>query len=605
MRNENLFSLFHSGLSVIPTQEDKRPAILSWQEFQAHIPTPVDAISWPPAYGLGIICGKVSGGLFCIDIDEKNDPEKKLMREYSSLIREQAPDLLSRVVIERTPSGGFHMIARCTTPLRNIKLAKSKTREVLIETRGEGGYFCADPTPGYKLLRGSFDAIPTVTPEELDILLDCARALSQEAKESEDARRQHDPIHSGLSPFDDYDARTSAEETGALLESYGWKIMFRRGAALYLKRPGKAGRALSATFNHIPGRLYVFTTSTSFESEHVYKPCAVYAMLEHGGNYTDAAKALAAKGYGQKPKAPEPQPMTTAAPNDILTRILDIYDNGMKIGASPGWPLLAKHYQIIKGQLNVFTGIPSHGKSEFTDALMVNLAQKQAWNFVVYSPENYPTEIHVRKLAEKLVGKNMFGAGRMSRESLIEATAWVTRHFTFLDGVDEDVTLTSIFEAVLEQKKKRPVDGVIIDPWNELESTRPEKVTETDFIGICLKRARMFARKHDVWFAIVAHPTKMRKDPKTGEYPIPTLYDISGSAHWYNKADNGIVIHRDYEQHTTHVIVQKIKFKYYGKPGDVEMKYDPVSGRYSELTVHDHFIPQISRQTPPEPDEDD
>jgi len=144
----------------------------------------------------------------------------------------------------------------------------------------------------------------------------------------------------------------------------------------------------------------------------------------------------------------------------------------------------------------------------------------------------------------------------------------------------------------------------LIDPWNELESTRPEKTSETDFIGLCLKRSRMFARKHDVWFGIVAHPTKMRKDPKTGDYPIPTLYDISGSAHWYNKADNGLIIHRDFVNHTTRIIIQKIKFKYYGRPGEVEMKYDVESGRYSELSAHDHFTPPPLSQIPPQEEED-
>ena len=150
----------------------------------------------------------------------------------------------------------------------------------------------------------------------------------------------------------------------------------------------------------------------------------------------------------------------------------------------------------------------------------------------------------------------------------------------------------------MEQKYKCPVDGVLIDPWNELESTRPEKTSETDFIGLSLKRSRMFARKNDLWFGIVAHPTKMRKDPKTGDYPIPNLYDISGSAHWYNKADNGFIVHRDFEAKVTRVILQKVKFKYYGHPGEVEMKYDLASGRYSELTAHDHFVP--AQQEPEE-----
>lgn len=602
MVNQALSALLQAGLSVIPTRDDKRPALASWEAFQARKPSPEEMASWAPAHGLGVICGPVSGGVFCIDIDTKHDLRGGVVKEYADLIREQAPDLLSRLVVERTPSGGFHFLGRCATSIRNLKLAKNEKHQAFIETRGDGGYFCAAPTPGYKLERGRLEAIPEITPEELDILLDCARALNQEPKEPPRPRS----MPTGTTPFDDYDAKTSPEETAALLESHGWKVMARRGQALYLRRPEKTGRAISATLNHIPGRFYVFTTSTLFESEHVYKPYAVYAMLEHAGNFQEAARALYAKGYGERAQAEEkPKAAPVVNREALAARIHYLYHNGMKKGVSPGWSGLAKLYTVVKGQLNIVTGIPSHGKSEFTDALMVNLATKEGWNFVVYSPENYPTELHARKLIEKVDGRNFFGADRIP-EKLLEMNAdWLDKHFTFIEPKeDEEITLDSILETVRERQKVAKVDGVLIDPWNELESTRPEKMTETDFIGLCLKRARMFARKYEVAFWIVAHPTKMRKDQKTGLYPTPTLYDISGSAHWYNKADNGIVVQRDFTTNQTEIIVQKIKFKYYGKTGSILMKYEPASGRYKELETADYFVPP-PRQLPPENDNDD
>jgi hypothetical protein len=594
MVNQALARLLQAGLSVIPTRQDKRPAVGSWTAFQTRKPTPEESATWAPAHGLGIVCGPVNGGLFCLDIDQKNDPSNRLVLDYADLVKEQAPGLLERLVVERTPSGGFHMVGRCAKTIPNLKLAKTKDHLVLIETRGEGGYFCAAPTPDYHLMRGSFDAIAEISPEDLDVLLSCARALNQEAREAE-MPRMAPQASSGTQPGDAYNVRTTPGELVALLEEHGWKLLFRRGEALYLRRPGKKDRGISATFNHIPGRFYVFTTSTQFESEHVYKPFAVYAMLEHNGDFSAAARALAGKGYGDRPAAKPTEPTKQAETGDMVDRLFHLYNNGLKKGLSPGWPNFAKLYQVVKGQLNIVTGIPSHGKSEFTDALMVNMAVNHKWRFVVYSPENYPVELHARKLMEKLIGKNMFGEGRFTKEQLAEGVEWVLDHFTFLDGVDESVTLDTIFKAVEDQAKVRPVDGVLIDPWNELESSRPEKMTETDFIGLSLKRCRMFARKHEIAFWIVAHPFKMKKDQKTGDYPVPTLYDISGSAHWYNKADNGIVVFRDFGNSTTRIIVEKIKFKYYGKKGEVEMKYDHLSGRLTEMQNADHFQP---RQTP-------
>jgi twinkle protein len=106
-------------------------------------------------------------------------------------------------------------------------------------------------------------------------------------------------------------------------------------------------------------------------------------------------------------------------------------------------------------------------------------------------------------------------------------------------------------------------------------------MSETEFIGKCLRKSRKFARKNDIHLFIIAHPTKLLKN-KDGEYPIPELWDVSGSAHWRNKADNGICVHRDYEKNETVIYVQKIKFKYCGKQGECILKYDLKSGRYYE-----------------------
>lgn len=593
MVNQALRALLASGLSVIPTREDKRPAVESWQAFQGRRPTVEESADWAASYGLGVICGPVNGGLFCIDVDSKNAPEGMLLtREFVDLVREQAPDLITSLVVETTPSGGAHFIGRCKTPVRNLKLARTKDHKVLIETRGDGGYFCAAPTPEYKLVQGGLDKIPEVTAEEMEILLDCARAFNQEEKEPARIPRT---LSGALTPLDDYDRRTTPEETVQLLESHGWKVVSRKRDAFYLLRPEKTGRGISATFNHVPGRFYVFTTSTVFDSEHVYKPYAVYAMLEHGGNFQAAAKALAALGYGEKKEA-KAAPAVEAP--ELVRRMLALYQGGMRAGVSPGWPNLAKHYQVVKGQLTIITGTPSHGKSELADAIMVNLAIAHKWRFMVFSPENYPVEIHARKIAEKVKGLPMFGPNRFTLSDCVDMGHWVNEHFTFIDGQDEDVDLDAIFERILEEKKVRRVDGFLIDPWNELESARPEKMSETEYIGLCLKRSRIFARKHDLCAWIVAHPTKQYKDKNTGEYPIPTLYDISGSAHWYNKADNGITVHRDLAANLTRIIVQKVKFKYYGKPGEVAMKYDPYSGRYTEMANADHFKPEHNRQTP-------
>ena len=143
-------------------------------------------------------------------------------------------------------------------------------------------------------------------------------------------------------------------------------------------------------------------------------------------------------------------------------------------------------------------------------------------------------------------------------------------------------------DAVLARAKslirRDGVRGLVIDPWNEIEGSRPSNQSETEYISYVLGQARRFARDQGIHLWIVAHPTKIRRDPRTGATPIPTLYDISGSAHWRNKADNGIVVVRDMNDHDSpvEIHVQKIRFKAVGMPGVARLRYNRVCGTYSE-----------------------
>jgi twinkle protein len=223
--------------------------------------------------------------------------------------------------------------------------------------------------------------------------------------------------------------------------------------------------------------------------------------------------------------------------------------------------------------------MPSHGKSEFMDALAMNLVTKDRWKIAVFSPENYPVEMHYHKLIEKLNGKGLRDLKDYEIELSIKA---ISEFFFFIDALEEDISLDSILAQTEILIKEKGIDGLVIDPWNEIELSKPKDINDSDFIGVCLRRLRKFARRWNIHLWIVAHPTKMQKD-KNGVYPIPELYDIQGSSHWRNKADNGICVHRDFENNTTQIHVQKIKFRYAGKQGMVVFKYREKDGNYEEV----------------------
>lgn len=186
-----------------------------------------------------------------------------------------------------------------------------------------------------------------------------------------------------------------------------------------------------------------------------------------------------------------------------------------------------------------------------------------------------------------------FGDGptpRMSRETLDRVSGEVGQHFVWILP-DDDAEWT--VETVLDRAKalvfREGVRGLVIDPWNELEHALPPGTTETIYTGTVLKRVRQFARRHGVHVWIVAHPQKLYRERESGNYPVPTLYDISGSANWRNKADNGVVIWRDFsDAHApVEVHVQKVRFRQIGRIGMCKLLYDKATQTYGELPFLD------------------
>jgi twinkle protein len=264
---------------------------------------------------------------------------------------------------------------------------------------------------------------------------------------------------------------------------------------------------------------------------------------------------------------------------DAYDRLINLYQNGVVGGIETGWDNLAGLYSVRAGDFAVVTGIPGHGKSEWVDGLMVNIAKTTGWRFAIFSPENQPIELHIKKLAEKWTGRPFFEQynDRMTVEELNEACEEMRHYFSFI--LPEEPTIDCILEKTKQEILRRGVNGLIIDPWNECEHSRPASMTETEYISACLGKLRQFARRHNIALWIVAHPTKMQRVEKGSPiYEVPTPYDIAGSANWRNKADNCITIYRNAE--TTDVHIQKIRVKEVGRVGTAAFKYKISTGEY-------------------------
>jgi twinkle protein len=172
----------------------------------------------------------------------------------------------------------------------------------------------------------------------------------------------------------------------------------------------------------------------------------------------------------------------------------------------------------------------------------------------------------------------------MSQAELEGAIEWINDHFFLIRFDEEAPTIEAIPDKARAAVLRYGIRGLIIDPYNEIEHRRPANMTETEYVSQLLGRVKRFAQNHGVHVWIVAHPAKMQRE--NGKLQPPTLYDISGSANWANKADIGIVVYRDeMAPNTADIYVRKVRFKSVGKIGAVRLRYDPPTGRYSDPII--------------------
>jgi len=350
------------GLSVIPTDPRTKAPIIPWKDYQTRPPTAEELASWfitKRSRGLGIVCGAVSGRLEILDFDHN----AALYKPWMDFVEDVAPGLTSRLVVQKTQNNGSHAAYHCpegeipgntkiaqrgvdvsetvlgllsergvnpadeasirkALPSVEVEVAGKKfiprlangkfiVVVTLIETRGEGGQFLANPTPGYELLQGSFTDLPEITPEERRILINAAVSLNEwvDPQKVESYGRR---VPKGAEkPGDDFNERGDVSE---ILAKHKWEPVGARGAYQHFRRPGK-DRGQSASL--IDGKwLYVFSSNASpFEPEKTYSPFAVYALLECEGDFVKAAWELAQLGYGNNNFHPNPAAPKTSPPS--------------------------------------------------------------------------------------------------------------------------------------------------------------------------------------------------------------------------------------------------------------------------------------------------
>lgn len=295
------------GLSILGCN-DKRPVMGSWLAYKSTIATDKELETMFEerlADQIAIICGQVSGNLEVIDVDIKNDDTGSLFDDLWNRILDYFNGQPPMFVLTATPSAGFHIVYKCEEPVKgNLKLASRidpedpKKRLAMIETRGEGGYFIAPPSPKYTPMMGDFDNLPVLNADVVNDLHDICRSFNKIKKVLKDKPNSKILYSFKQTPWDHYNSDPNAPALD-LLYKHGWAMTKEEGNETMLRRPGAVHeRHWGAVYHHESNIFYVFTASSSFEPDTGYSPTAVLAILEFDGDFSEACKALRKMGYG-------------------------------------------------------------------------------------------------------------------------------------------------------------------------------------------------------------------------------------------------------------------------------------------------------------------
>ena len=490
--------LFKNGRSIIPVnKKHKNPLIFEWTPYRKELPNMRDVKKWFTSVTkqtcIAVVCGRVSGNVEFVDFDAGGE----LFKPWKKRVIKHKPELFERLVVEKTQNKGYHVIYNCTEisipsseklAVLKIKVEhegdhvykgkKYKSREIngehfiipdAIETKGEGGYCIVAPSPGYKLIQGSFANLPTISAEEREFLISTAQSFTEFIEPSKVERanlskRQNDGAET---PWDDFDECGDAD---SILRKHGWKKAGTRGQIYqHYRRPGK-NRGQSASL--IEGKIFhcFSSNATPFEQNKAYSPSAIYALLEHGGDFKKASKALSAQGYGT-PKA-SPIKIDEKSLKKKSKNLLESKDPCGKFDPSKLPTLLEDHIRI---------------KSEETmaDPIMITQSLICSLSAVIGKRVSIPEGKYFQNLFSNIWALSISPSGQFKTTALNKGSELATRLRKKLqDKID---VLKGHLETIGDDGDRSIIEGQISE-IEKLIPILPEKSTAEGMLGLLSNR---------------------------------------------------------------------------------------------------------------------
>lgn len=501
---------------------------------------------------IGVCTGIVSGGLEVIDfdLDVLDDPEEVWMKWKSSVPN----SVLRKVVVAQTKSGGYHVIYRCSDIAGNLKLAYhhkgNEKYEIMIETRGEGGYIKCAPSEGYKVIYGDLEEVNIIQPWERNALIAAAKKFDQKIKTKN--RKSKDFVD----PFPKYN---EDEEIGLdILAKHGWETLQEKDEWVELMRPGKRNVGISAGYNLDGKFLFVWSTNTEFETEKPYSNVGIYAMLEHDGDFSKAYKQLKRDGWGTTQKKEKPKKKVQKVEEEVEeedgdlgfisfqgedeAKLFAAIKGDVEVGESFGWPALDPYLLYKENSLNFVLAYEGVGKTYMVLHKLAAMAVTKGKKFGISCGENEVWTVK-RNLIEAISGKRIdyFNSPKHKKEFEVYRDFMYAHFYIFKN--DHHYTIEEVLERATTLSAHYRLDGVFIDPFSYYK--RPLN-NSYQYIDNLLSELNIFAKKEmGVWMSLHPNSEATRK-PRDAEGYLkpPTRYDAIGGNIFANRCDHFIVYHR-------------------------------------------------------------
>lgn len=586
------------GLGLNPVPVEKGSKVPLRKEHPTKITLEeVNNFNWSE---IGISTGYSSNNLEVLDWDLKNeeDPDK-LLNDFMDLV---GKELLQKLVVQSTPSGGFHFLYRCDNIESSQKLAKNEKGMAIIETRGIGGYIKCWPSEGYEMVKKTFEEIPFITSEERFKLFVSARKLNRLILQDSKNRIPKEQKEY-QSKFPDYD---SDPEIGLkMLEDAGWTRHSEVGSWINLTRPGKEiSDGMSGGYNLEGNFLYVFSTSQdNFLIERPYSNHQIFAELECKGNYEKAYALLFKNGHGVDGVDDE-NDISFLSEGEEEDEYLEQSRKGeIDLGLTLGWKSLDSYIRLKRNSFLYILGLDNIGKSTLLSSILAASKVLHGFKWGISSPEalTYTTR---RDLIEAESGRGI-NSFKEDPDVYYEYLKGSREHFHIIKN-DNYYTIDDILEKGKILYHIYGIDYLLIDPFSfYLGSGQYNDDVEV------LSKIRIFCQNY-CGVIVVDHPYTgfTRTKDEHGYIKMPTKYDASGGNTKANKCDDFLSLHRiiNHEnpllRRTMQLSVQKVKDKSTGGEPHLEGDYstlvweerDGFTGYWDEFGNNPMYTSLTSKQ---------